>query len=92
MVIVAGGRSVDPDDITRVATRNLGATDISYGLPVLPGSMSLVSYIKKVQSERAMTKSKEDSRLTARDPEFVPVLSASARALYHKTTVFDLLL
>ncbi len=45
LLITTGGMSVDPDDVTRFAIRNLGATDISYGSAVLPGAMFLVAYI-----------------------------------------------
>lgn len=45
MLITTGGMSVDPDDVTRFAIRNLGATDITYGSAVLPGSMFLVAYV-----------------------------------------------
>ena len=41
LVIVAGGMSVDPDDITRVAIVEAGAEDVVYGTPVLPGAMFL---------------------------------------------------
>ncbi len=42
LLITTGGMSVDPDDVTRFAVRNLGATDIAYGSAVLPGAMFLV--------------------------------------------------
>ncbi len=45
LLITTGGMSVDPDDVTRFAIRNLGATDITYGSAVLPGSMFLAAYI-----------------------------------------------
>ena len=45
LLITTGGMSVDPDDVTRFAIRSLGANDITYGSPVLPGSMFLVSYL-----------------------------------------------
>lgn len=41
LLIVAGGMSVDPDDITRVAIARAGAEDVVYGTPVLPGAMFL---------------------------------------------------
>ncbi|MFO7984716.1 MAG: molybdopterin-binding protein [Desulfatiglandaceae bacterium] len=41
MIVVAGGMSVDPDDITRVAIADAGAEDMVYGTPVLPGAMFL---------------------------------------------------
>ncbi len=45
MVLCSGGMSVDPDDKTPLAIRNTGANIISYGSPVLPGAMFLVSYM-----------------------------------------------
>ncbi|MBW1933534.1 MAG: molybdopterin-binding protein [Deltaproteobacteria bacterium] len=48
LILCTGGMSVDPDDVTHVAIRNAGATDIVYGSPVLPGAMFLVSYIGDV--------------------------------------------
>ena len=44
MVICTGGMSVDPDDRTPLAIKNTGANIISYGAPVLPGAMFLLSY------------------------------------------------
>ena len=44
MVICMGGMSVDPDDRTPLAIKNTGAEIISYGAPVLPGAMFLISY------------------------------------------------
>lgn len=45
MVICTGGMSVDPDDKTPLAIKNTGARIVSYGAPVLPGAMFLLSYI-----------------------------------------------
>ncbi len=45
LLIITGGMSVDPDDVTRFTVRNLGATDIVYGSAVLPGAMFLVAYL-----------------------------------------------
>lgn len=47
MVLVSGGMSVDPDDKTPLAIRNTGARVVSYGAPVLPGAMFLLSYYEK---------------------------------------------
>ncbi len=47
LIITTGGMSVDPDDVTRFAIRNLGVEEMHYGSPVLPGSMFLVAYINK---------------------------------------------
>lgn len=48
MVICTGGMSVDPDDKTPLAIKNTGAEIVTYGAPVLPGAMILVSYIGDV--------------------------------------------
>lgn len=45
LLITTGGMSVDPDDVTRFAIRNLGVEDIIYGSAVLPGAMFLVAYL-----------------------------------------------
>ena len=45
MIICTGGMSVDPDDKTPLAIRNSGARIVSYGAPVLPGAMFLMSYL-----------------------------------------------
>lgn len=44
MVFCTGGMSVDPDDMTPSAIRDTGCEIITYGTPVLPGAMFLVSY------------------------------------------------
>ena len=46
LILCTGGMSVDPDDCTPGAIRNLGAEVISYGAPVLPGAMLLVAYYR----------------------------------------------
>ena len=46
LLITTGGMSVDPDDVTRFAIQDLGATDLTYGSAVLPGAMFLVAYVK----------------------------------------------
>ncbi|MDR0357797.1 MAG: molybdopterin-binding protein [Clostridiales Family XIII bacterium] len=47
IVICTGGMSVDPDDRTPLAIRNTGADIVTYGAPVSPGAMFLLSYYKK---------------------------------------------
>lgn len=44
IVVCTGGMSVDPDDCTPGAIKDTGAEIITYGAPVLPGAMMLVSY------------------------------------------------
>ncbi len=45
-LIFTGGMSVDPDDLTPGAIRELGADIISYGVPSQPGNMTLVAYLE----------------------------------------------
>lgn len=45
-VCCTGGMSVDPDDRTPAAIRDTGAEIVSYGAPVLPGAMFLLSYLE----------------------------------------------
>ena len=47
-LIFTGGMSVDPDDLTPAAIRQLGAEIISYGVPSQPGNMTLVAYLGDV--------------------------------------------
>ena len=49
LVLCTGGMSVDPDDQTPLAIKNTGARIISYGAPVLPGAMFLLSYYGEQQ-------------------------------------------
>jgi len=69
LLLLSGGMSVDPDDVTRHGIRLAGATEVHYGSAVLPGAMFLVAYI---------------GGLT--------LLGVPACALYHKTTILDLVL
>jgi len=48
MIIVTGGMSVDPDDVTPAGIKKAGAKIISYGAPVLPGAMFLIAYMGSV--------------------------------------------
>lgn len=44
LVICTGGMSVDPSDITPNAIINTGSEIITYGMPILSGSMTLIAY------------------------------------------------
>ncbi len=44
MVFCTGGMSVDPDDLTPGAIKAVAAEVVTYGLPVLPGSMFCIAY------------------------------------------------
>lgn len=46
MIVTTAGLSVDPDDVTRAALVDAGLTDALYGMPVLPGAMSLVGRLE----------------------------------------------
>ena len=45
LLILSGGMSVDPDDLTPSAIREMGAEIVSYGVPSQPGNMTLVAYL-----------------------------------------------
>lgn len=76
LLITTGGMSVDPDDVTRFAIRKLGAVDIAYGSSVLPGAMFLAAYLQP----------------SVYSLQPIPILGIPACGMYHKTTVFDLVL
>lgn len=85
LLITTGGMSVDPDDVTRFAISELGATDISYGSAVLPGAMFLVAYVEQGPKRGTL-----DPAPRTFYP--VPILGIPACGMYHKTTIFDLIL
>ena len=47
-LIFTGGMSVDPDDLTPTAIRQLGAEIVTHGVPAQPGNMTLVAYLGDV--------------------------------------------
>lgn len=47
IILVSGGMSVDPDDLTPEGIRQSGAKVECHGFPVLPGSMFLMAYLKE---------------------------------------------
>ena len=48
LLMLSGGMSVDPDDVTRQGIRSAGASEMHYGASVLPGAMFLVAYVDDV--------------------------------------------
>lgn len=48
IILLSGGMSVDPDDVTRTAVRKAGARELHYGAAVLPGAMFMVAYINDI--------------------------------------------
>lgn len=46
MIVCTGGMSVDPDDRTPYAIRQVTGEIVSYGAPVLPGAMFLLAYYR----------------------------------------------
>lgn len=54
LIFCTGGMSVDPDDRTPAAIKATGAKIISYGAPVLPGAMFLLSYLE-LENGRTVT-------------------------------------
>ena len=69
LILTTGGMSVDPDDVTPGGIKQAGAQIVTYGAPVLPGSMLMVAYLGEI-----------------------PILGLPGCVMYHKTTVFDLVL
>ncbi len=48
LLLLSGGMSVDPDDVTRHGIRTAGASEMHYGAAVLPGAMFLLAYVGEV--------------------------------------------
>jgi hypothetical protein len=98
LLITTGGMSVDPDDVTRFAIRDLGAIDVVYGSPVLPGAMVLVGYIQMPDERRQKTGTMQEKRSSLSSvicplaSDVVPILGIPACGMYHKTTIVDLIL
>ncbi len=46
-IVCTGGMSVDPDDKTPLAIKTVASDAVSYGAPVLPGAMFMLSYYGK---------------------------------------------
>jgi hypothetical protein len=99
LLIATGGMSVDPDDVTRFAIRNLGATDVTYGSAVLPGAMFLVAYLQrdadsgqKIELAAYDDKRSLTTNTCAPGSDIIPILGVPACGMYHKITVLDLVL
>ena len=45
MIVLTGGMSVDPDDLTPTSIRESGAEVVTYGAPVFPGAMFLLAFL-----------------------------------------------
>jgi len=48
IILTTGGMSVDPDDVTLSAIKELGTNIVTYGAPVLPGAMFLLGYLNNI--------------------------------------------
>ena len=46
IIIMTGGMSVDPDDLTPGAIKSTGASVVTYGVPVQPGNMFMMAYLE----------------------------------------------
>ncbi|MDN5302050.1 MAG: hypothetical protein PWQ60_1564 [Thermoanaerobacteraceae bacterium] len=69
LIILTGGMSVDPDDLTPGAIKSTGARVVTYGAPVQPGNMFMMAYL-----------------------ESAAVLGVPGCAMYHSTTILDVVL
>jgi len=92
LIITTGGMSVDPDDVTRFAIRNIGAEEITYGSPVLPGAMFLIAYISAEAQKCRSAEGKTSGLPGFRASEMIPILGIPACGMYSNITVFDLIL
>ncbi|HLA49984.1 MAG TPA: molybdopterin-binding protein [Thermodesulfovibrionia bacterium] len=96
LIITTGGMSVDPDDITRFAIRNIGVDEFLYGTPVLPGAMFLIAYLedsnKLSVTSNEIKHEKENPSLVTRHSSFIPILGIPACGMYSNITVFDIIL
>ena len=73
LLVTTGGLSVDPDDVTRQGLVEAGLTRILHGVPVLPGTMSLMGEIGSPTDAAGV----------------MQVLGVPACALFYKTTFLD---
>jgi molybdopterin biosynthesis enzyme len=48
VIVVCGGLSVDPDDVTVEGVKRSGAKIVSYGAPVMPGAMFLYAVLEDI--------------------------------------------
>jgi molybdenum cofactor synthesis domain-containing protein len=94
LLITTGGMSVDPDDVTRHAIRNLGTMNMAYGAAVLPGAMFLVGYLASAECEvrNAELKASSIHDQHSENSALIPILGIPACGMYHKTTIFDIIL
>ncbi len=76
LIVVTGGMSVDPDDVTPRGIRMSGAQIVKYGAPVLPGAMFLMAYHEGGNGKQHQKK--------------IPITGLPACGMFFKTTVFDL--
>ena len=49
LIVTTAGLSVDPDDVTRQGLIEAGVTHMLYGMPILPGAMTLLARIGDVR-------------------------------------------
>ncbi len=96
LIITTGGMSVDPDDITRFAIRNIGVDELLYGTPVLPGAMFLIAYLEDSNkfsvTNNEIKHEKENPSLVTRHSSLIPILGIPACGMYSNITVFDIIL
>ena len=76
LILITGGMSVDPDDRTPGAIKKAGAEIISYGTPVLPGSMMLMGYLPAAKPKLPN----------------IPIMGLPGSVIYESFTAFDILL
>ena len=48
LILLSGGMSVDPDDVTRKGIAMAGGQEVHYGAAALPGAMFMTAYIREI--------------------------------------------
>ncbi len=92
IILCAGGMSVDPDDRTPAAIREVCGQEnvVTYGAPVLPGSMFLLAYYGG-GSDRSDS-DESDRGGSDSGAGLIPVMGLPSCVMYARRTIFDLVL
>ena len=98
-LIFSGGMSVDPDDLTPAAIRELGCEVVSYGVPSQPGNMTLMAYLRAgvlpsgAQAGGQARAERLNASLSFNESSGdIPVIGVPGAAITMPTTIFDVLL
>ena len=88
IVLCTGGMSVDPDDRTPLAIRNTGAEIVCYGVPVLPGAMFMLGYLRRNIPFDTDRENEPKGSIGG----YVAVMGLPGCVMFNGRTIFDLIL